>query len=54
MELEVWAGSVGAMALYQGLGFVAAGRRVGYYLKPVEDALLMRLDLSGAEKPRRE
>ena len=54
LELEVRAGSAGAIALYEGLGFVVAGRRVGYYLKPVEDALLMRLDLSGAEKPRRE
>jgi ribosomal-protein-alanine N-acetyltransferase len=45
MELEVREGSAGAIALYAGLGFVVAGRRVGYYLAPVEDALLMRLDL---------
>jgi ribosomal-protein-alanine N-acetyltransferase len=44
-ELEVRAGSAGAIALYAGLGFVVAGRRVGYYLAPAEDALLMRLDL---------
>jgi ribosomal-protein-alanine N-acetyltransferase len=45
LELEVRAGSVGAIALYAGLGFVVIGRRVGYYRDPVEDALLMRLDL---------
>jgi ribosomal-protein-alanine N-acetyltransferase len=44
MELEVRAGSDGAIALYGRLGFVVAGRRVGYYREPVEDALLMRLD----------
>jgi hypothetical protein len=33
------------------LGFVVAGRRVEYYRQPVEDAVLMRLDLMGAEKP---
>jgi ribosomal-protein-alanine N-acetyltransferase len=45
LELEVRAGSGGAIALYAGLGFVVAGRRVGYYRTPAEDALLMRLDL---------
>jgi ribosomal-protein-alanine N-acetyltransferase len=45
LELEVRSGSAGAIALYSGLGFVAAGRRVGYYRDPVEDALLMRLNL---------
>jgi ribosomal-protein-alanine N-acetyltransferase len=45
LELEVRAGSAGAIALYSGLGFVVAGRRAGYYREPVEDALLMRLDL---------
>lgn len=45
LELEVRAGSEGAIALYAGLGFVAAGRRAGYYREPGEDALLMRLDL---------
>jgi ribosomal-protein-alanine N-acetyltransferase len=45
LELEVRAGSGGAIALYGGLGFVVAGRRVGYYRRPAEDALLMRLDL---------
>ena len=45
LELEVRAGSAGAISLYAGLGFVVVGRRVGYYREPVEDALLMRLDL---------
>lgn len=47
LELEVRAGSEGAIALYAGMGFVVAGRRAGYYREPVEDALLMRLDLRG-------
>jgi ribosomal-protein-alanine N-acetyltransferase len=45
LELEVRAGSRGAIALYAGLGFVVAGRRAAYYREPVEDAVLMRLDL---------
>jgi ribosomal-protein-alanine N-acetyltransferase len=51
LELEVRTGSVGAIALYTGLGFVGIGRRAGYYREPVEDALLMRLDLRGTESP---
>jgi len=47
LELEVRAGSAGAIALYSGVGFVVAGRRAGYYREPVEDAVLMRLDLEG-------
>ncbi len=46
VELEVRAGSVGAIALYKGLGFVVVGERVGYYRDPVEDALLMQLRLA--------
>jgi [ribosomal protein S18]-alanine N-acetyltransferase len=46
VELEVRAGSVGAITLYRGLGFVAVGERVGYYRDPVEDALLMQLRLA--------
>lgn len=45
LELEVRAGSAGAIALYAGLGFVEAGKRRAYYESPVEDALLMRLEL---------
>lgn len=46
MELEVRAGSAGAIALYAGLGFHAAGERFGYYRDPVENALLMQLRLA--------
>jgi ribosomal-protein-alanine N-acetyltransferase len=45
VELEVRAGSVGAIALYGRLGFVSVGKRKGYYWEPVEDALLMKLEL---------
>jgi ribosomal-protein-alanine N-acetyltransferase len=43
MKLHEW--GTRHPALYAGLGFVVAGRRVGYYREPVEDALLMRLEL---------
>ncbi len=46
MELEVRASSAGAIALYTGLGFVAEGRRPGYYAEPKDDAVLMRLELA--------
>jgi [ribosomal protein S18]-alanine N-acetyltransferase len=49
LELEVRAGSGGAIALYGGLGFVVVGRRRGYYREPVEDAVLMRLELEKRE-----
>jgi [ribosomal protein S18]-alanine N-acetyltransferase len=48
VELEVRAGSVGAIALYAGLGFVGVGRRPGYYHAPKDDAVLMRLELMEA------
>jgi ribosomal-protein-alanine N-acetyltransferase len=47
LELEVRAGSLGAIAMYSGLGFVTVGRRAGYYRDPAEDAVMMRLDLGG-------
>lgn len=47
IELEVRAGSDGAIALYEGLGFVVVGRRGGYYRDPDEDAVLMQLRLGG-------
>jgi ribosomal-protein-alanine N-acetyltransferase len=49
LELEVRAGSRGAIALYAGLGFTAAGRRGWYYREPAEDAVLMRLELGKRE-----
>ena len=45
VELEVRAGGVGAIALYGELGFVSVGGRRGYYREPMEDALLMKLEL---------
>jgi ribosomal-protein-alanine N-acetyltransferase len=48
MELEVRAGSAGAIELYESLGFVASGRRRGYYKGPVEDAVLMAMELREA------
>jgi [ribosomal protein S18]-alanine N-acetyltransferase len=49
MELEVRARSAGAIALYEGLGFVTVGRRAGYYREPSDDALLMQLRLARGE-----
>lgn len=45
VELEVRAASAGAIGLYRGLGFVPVGQRPRYYGEPVDDAVLMRLDL---------
>ena len=42
ISLEVRASSLGAIALYQSLGFRAVARRKGYYAMPTEDALIMR------------
>lgn len=42
IDLEVRAGSAGALAMYRGLGFAEVGRRRGYYHGPGEDAVLMR------------
>jgi len=46
LELEVRAGSAGAIALYRSLKFVAVGSRPGYYRDPDEDALLMELEFA--------
>ena len=46
IELEVRAGSAGAIALYAGLGFAVVGRRGSYYRNPDEDAVLMQLKLA--------
>jgi [ribosomal protein S18]-alanine N-acetyltransferase len=45
VELEVRAESLGARRMYEELGFVEVGRRVSYYDGPVDDAVLMRLEL---------
>lgn len=44
LTLEVRPSNAYALALYGGLGFRAVGRRRGFYTRPVEDALLLRLD----------
>jgi len=46
--LEVRAASRGALQLYGGLGFVAIGRRQGYYRDPNDDAVVMRCAMQGA------
>jgi [ribosomal protein S18]-alanine N-acetyltransferase len=45
VTLEVRASNWPALALYGALGFVESGRRPRYYADPVEDAVLMRIDL---------
>lgn len=46
IDLEVRSASEGPIALYASLGFLPAGRRRAYYSDPVDDALLMRLELA--------
>jgi ribosomal-protein-alanine N-acetyltransferase len=43
--LEVRASNQPALDFYERSGFVKAGRRPRYYIDPVEDAVLMRLQL---------
>jgi ribosomal-protein-alanine N-acetyltransferase len=45
ITLEVRASNDAALAFYRRAGFVETGTRRAYYADPVEDALLMRLDL---------
>jgi len=49
VTLEVRSGNAAAMELYKKLGFHEVGRRVGYYVKGGEDAVLMDLDLGTVE-----
>ena len=42
VSLEVRAGGVGAIRLYERLGFLTVGRRTQYYVDPAEDAVMMR------------
>ena len=46
LTLEVREGNLPAQTLYQKHGFSVAGRRKKYYEKPVEDALIMTLELT--------
>ncbi len=41
--LEVRESNAAARRLYEEVGFEAVGRRPGYYARPVEDALVMRI-----------
>jgi [ribosomal protein S18]-alanine N-acetyltransferase len=43
--LEVRESNLGARRLYEEMGFAAIGRRRRYYSSPVEDALVMRIEL---------
>lgn len=53
MFLEVSDRNRAAVALYEGAGFTRAGLRRGYYasVSPPEDALVMRLALTGPPSP---
>ena len=42
LTLEVRASNAPAIALYESLGFLEAGRRRNYYRNPKEDALILR------------
>ncbi len=48
VELEVAASNVAALALYRSVGFFEVGRRPRYYTVPLDDAVLMTLDLTAA------
>ena len=43
--LELRAGNTAALALYESCGFRIASRRGKYYSEPVEDALVMIIEL---------
>jgi tRNA threonylcarbamoyladenosine biosynthesis protein TsaB len=49
VDLEVRASNQPAIGFYRRLGFKETGRRLRYYIDPVEDAVLMRLGLEGYE-----
>ena len=46
VTLEVRESNIGAIRLYERAGFKEIGRRKGYYKKPVEDAIIMELDMN--------
>ena len=46
MFLEVRASNTAAIQLYTSAGFKAVGRRVRYYARPIEDAIVMRMALA--------
>jgi ribosomal-protein-alanine N-acetyltransferase len=49
--LEVRESNAAALHLYDSRGFAMIGRRRRYYRNPIEDALVLRLDLFGASTP---
>jgi [ribosomal protein S18]-alanine N-acetyltransferase len=50
--LEVRDSNVAARALYESRGFAAVGRRRGYYVRPREDAIVMRAGLEHADETK--
>jgi ribosomal-protein-alanine N-acetyltransferase len=50
IELEVAASNEPALALYLAYGFELVGRRRGYYREPLDDALLMNLELTEVDR----
>lgn len=49
LTLEVRVSNLPARTLYAALGFAEVGRRPNYYVKPVEDALILRKELHDAD-----
>lgn len=47
VHLEVRASNAPAQALYASRGFIAVGRRQGYYREPLEDAIVLRRTRDG-------
>lgn len=48
--LEVRSSNLAARGLYQALGFHVVGLRKSYYRSPVEDAVVMRLDVQDSTR----
>lgn len=46
VTLEVRESNIAAIKLYEKAGFKEIGRRKGYYKKPIEDAIIMDLDMN--------
>ncbi len=46
ITLEVRKSNIAAIRLYERSGFKETGRRRGYYQKPLEDAIIMGLDMN--------
>lgn len=52
VSLEVREGNIAALNLYQKLGFLAVGRRRGYYVDPDEDAVVLWIEDTSRESIR--